>query len=314
MTERDPSSPEGERFVFATRKSALALAQSRAFVSRLQAVQTGPARFEELHVTTSGDRFQDQRLQDIGGKGLFIKELEEALLLGSADFAVHSIKDVPAELVPELYIACIPSREDPRDALITRGGIPFEDLPRGAKVGTTSLRRAVCLKRMREDLVIEPLRGNVDTRLRKVDEGQYDAIVLALAGLRRLGLEARATTILSPEQMLPAVGQGALGVECRRDDERVEAALARIDDAQTATCVTAERALMAKVGGNCRMPIGAYAERRGDRLVLRGLVAEADGSNLREGSRDIAWPSDRADAALVGEDLGAELAGVQTLA
>ena len=299
---------ETSKLVFATRKSALALAQSRAFVSTVKSAAGAAApEIEELHVTTSGDRFVDQKLQDIGGKGLFIKELEEALLEGRADFAVHSIKDVPSELVPGLHIACVPRREDPRDALITHGGVSLADLPQGARLGTSSLRRAVCLQRLRPDLRIEPLRGNVDTRLRKVEEGQYDAIILAMAGLKRLGLEARATAALSPEECLPAVGQGALGIECRQGAAKVEALLALVEHAETAICVAAERAVMASVGGNCRMPIAAHATREGAELVLRALVADADGSKVREGSRRIAWPSGADEARRAGADLGAEL-------
>ncbi|NUP11564.1 MAG: hydroxymethylbilane synthase [Polyangiaceae bacterium] len=300
------------KLVFATRKSALALAQSRAFVARLVAAAGADApTIEELHVTTSGDRFVEQRLQDIGGKGLFIKELEEALLDRRADFAVHSIKDVPAELVPGLHIACIPLREDPRDVLITRGNVPLDELPNGARLGTSSLRRALFMKRLRPDLQIETLRGNVDTRMRKVEEGQYDAIVLAYAGLKRLGIESRATRVLSPEESLPAVGQGALGVECRQNDAAVEGLLSKVHHAETAVCVAAERAVMARVGGNCRMPIAAHAVREATALVLRALVADADGSNPREGMRRVDYPvGERAEeeARRVGEDLGGELA------
>jgi len=261
----------------------------------------------ELHITTSGDRFQNQKLQDIGGKGLFIKELEEALLEGNATFAVHSIKDVPAELVSGLFIGCVPEREDPRDVLVTKGATRLEDLPAGSLVGTSSLRRELCLKRLRPDLRIEALRGNVDTRLRKVEEGPFDAVVLAFAGLKRLGLAQRASIILEPAQCLPAIGQGALGVECRVGDEPVLAVLRKLEDLETSLCVAAERALMAKVGGNCRMPIAAYARRDGDEMVFEAFVADADGSNVREGARRIAWPH-MLEARRVGDDLGAELA------
>ncbi len=300
------------KLVFATRKSALALAQSRAFVAALVEAQ-GPTDLvvEELHVTTSGDRFQDQRLQDIGGKGLFIKELEEALLDARADFAVHSIKDVPAEIVPGLDIACIPRRADPRDVIATKAGSPIasiDDLPRGARIGTSSLRRAVCLKKLRPDFVIEPLRGNVDTRLRKVDEGAYDGVVLAFAGLARLSLAHRASIVLTPEQCVPAVGQGALGIECRASDDRVRGVLAPIADEETTIAVAAERALMARVGGNCRMPIAAHAVRGGDRMHLVALVAEPDGSRARDGRVEVPWPKSAEEAARIGRDLGGELA------
>ncbi|MGK3965751.1 hydroxymethylbilane synthase [Sorangium sp. So ce118] len=290
----------------ATRRSALALAQSRAFARSLEAA-VPDLSLRELEVVTSGDRTQDRSLQDIGGKGLFIKELEEALLDRRADFAVHSIKDVPSEIAPALCLACIPAREDPRDALVTRSGAPLADLPSGARVGTSSLRRAVALREVRPDLVIEPVRGNVDTRLRKVSDGAFDAIVLALAGLKRLGLADRATEVLSPEVSLPAIGQGALGIECRTDDGSVHDVLSALVDAETTTCVTAERAVMAAVEGNCRTPVAAYAVRDGGALWLRALLAEPDGSRLRKAERRVAWPGDAREAARLGADLGAEL-------
>jgi hydroxymethylbilane synthase len=294
------------KLVLATRRSALALAQSRAFAKTLMAAVPGLS-IEELHVVTSGDRTQDKPLQDIGGKGLFIKELEEALLDGRADFAVHSIKDVPAVIADSLFLAAIPRREDPRDALVTRTGAPLSGLTAGARIGTGSLRRALALKSARPDVVVEPVRGNVDTRLRKVDEGHYDAVVLALAGLKRLGLEGRATEILDPEVSLPAIGQGALGIECRREDARTAEALASIVDPETSLCVTAERAVMAAVDGNCRTPVAAFAERQGDRLRLRALLAEPDGSDLRTTERLAAWPADATEAERIGKDAGDEL-------
>lgn len=294
------------KLVLATRRSALALAQSRAFAKTLMAAVPGLS-IEELLVVTSGDKTQDKPLQDIGGKGLFIKELEEALLDGRADFAVHSIKDVPAVIAHSLFLAAIPRREDPRDALVTRTGAPLSGLPAGARIGTGSLRRALALKSARPDVVVEPVRGNVDTRLRKVDEGQYDGVVLALAGLKRLGLEGRATEILDPGVSLPAIGQGALGIECRADDARTAEALASIVDPETSLCVTAERAVMAAVDGNCRTPVAAFAERQGDRLRLRALLAEPDGSDLRTTERLVAWPADAAEAGRIGKDAGDEL-------
>ncbi len=290
----------------ATRRSALALAQSRAFLGALVA-RTPGLTVEELQVVTSGDKDQTSRLSDIGGKGLFVKELEEALYAKTADLAVHSIKDVPAHLAPGLVIGCIPPREDPRDALIGRGGAKLADLKQGARVGTSSLRRALCLTRARPDLIIEPLRGNVDTRLRRVDEGAFDAAVLALAGLRRLGLEGRATEVLDPTVCLPAVGQGALGVECREDDAEVLAVLAPLTDAPTWICVGAERAVLAAVGGDCKTPVAAFARREGDDLVIDALLADADGTRLRVGARRIPFPSARAEAERAGRDLGEEL-------
>lgn len=296
----------GQTLILATRRSALALAQSRAFARALEGKTSG-LTVEELHVVTSGDKDQTSRLQDIGGKGLFIKELEEALYAEQADFAVHSIKDVPAHLAPGLAIACVPLREDPRDALIGAGGAKLADLKQGAKVGTSSLRRALCLKRARPDLVIEPLRGNVDTRLRKVDEGMYDAIVLAYAGLRRLGLEGRATDVLDPSVSLPAIGQGALGIECRDTDDDVKATLLAMAHDETWTCVAAERAVMSAVEGDCKTPVAAHAKRSGDDLLLEGLLAEQDGTRPRSGTRAIPFPNDRAEAERVGRDLGEEL-------
>jgi hydroxymethylbilane synthase len=294
--------------VLATRKSALALAQSRAFAASLVAATPGLA-IEELLVTTSGDRFQQERLQDIGGKGLFVKELEEALFDGRADFAVHSIKDVPAQLADGLVLACVPQREDPRDVLVTRSGEPLARVAPGSRIGTSSLRRALSLRAARPDLSIEPLRGNVDTRLRKVEEGAFDGVVLALAGLTRLGLQARATEVLPPEVSLPAIGQGALGIECRAGDERVREVVGRLAHAETSIAVAAERAFMAAVGGSCRLPVAAHGVREGDRLWLRAFVAKEDGSRLRRGERLVPWPAVEPEAARVGAELGAELAG-----
>jgi hydroxymethylbilane synthase len=294
------------RLTLATRRSALALAQSRAFARALEGAVPGLA-VDELQVVTSGDKTQDRSLQDIGGKGLFIKELEEALLDGRAHFAVHSIKDVPTEVAPGLSLACVPPREDPRDALVTRTGQTLAELPPGARVGTSSLRRAVFVLAARPDLTAEPVRGNVDTRLRKVHEGQFDAVVLALAGLRRLGWEDRATEILSPEVSLPAIGQGALGIECRSDDEATRAVLVRLADPETSLCVAAERAVMAAVDGSCRLPVAAHAVREGSLLFLRGMLADPDGSNVRRGERRAAFPGSAREAELLGSDLGAEL-------
>jgi hydroxymethylbilane synthase len=295
------------RLTLATRRSALALAQSRAFARALEAANPG-LDVEELQLVTAGDRTQDKPLQDIGGKGLFIKELEEALLDGRAHFAVHSIKDVPSEIAPGLALACVPRREDPRDVLVSRGGQRLADLPAGAVVGTSSLRRAVNILAARPDLRAEPLRGNVDTRLRRVQEGKVDAVVLALAGLKRLGWEDRATEILSPEVSLPAVGQGALGIECREGDDATRAVLARLAHEETTICVAAERAVMAAVGGSCRLPVAAYATLEGETMLLRAMLADADGTRVRRGERRAGAPATAREAEAVGRDLGAELA------
>ncbi len=290
------------RLVYATRKSALALAQSRAFVARLAGHE-----IVEKQVTTTGDRIQDRPLSEVGGKGLFVKEIEEALLDGSADFAVHSMKDVPAVLPEKLQIACVPLREDARDVLVAPRHGTLDALPPGAKVGTSSLRRAVALRAARPDLNIVPLRGNVDTRLRKVDAGEVEAIVLARAGLVRLGLQGRATSILEPDVSLPAVGQGALGIEARVGDARVLGALESLHDATTATCVAAERGVMAALEGDCKTPLGAHARKVGDALEIAAFIAEPDGSRLRHGSNRTPWPASERDAAAFGRALGLTL-------
>ena len=299
------------KLTYATRRSALALAQCRAFVARLKAAHPDLEMTEEQVVTT-GDKIQDRPLSEVGGKGLFVKEIEEALLERRADLAVHSIKDVPGVLPPGLLIACIPTREDARDVLVSPKYGGLHELPQGAKVGTSSLRRAVSLRASRPDLVIVPMRGNVDTRLRKVDEGECDAIVLARAGLVRLGLEHRATAILEPEISLPAVGQGALGIECREDDDATRSLLAVLHDEQTSRCVAAERGVMVALEGDCKTPLGAYGERRvlGPDLVelhLRAFICDPDGTNLRAAEETVSWPSSDDDARKVGEALGGRL-------
>jgi hydroxymethylbilane synthase len=294
------------RLVYATRRSALALAQCRAFVARLKAAHPELELVEEQVVTT-GDRIQDRPLSEVGGKGLFVKEIEEALLERRADLAVHSIKDVPGVLPPGLAITCVPLREDPRDVLVAPRSGRLADLPAGAKVGTSSLRRAVCLKAARPDLEIVPMRGNVDTRLRKVDAGECDAIVLARAGLVRLGLEARATDVLDPDVSLPAVGQGALGIESRDDDSETRALLASLHHADTATCVAAERGVMIALEGDCKTPLGAHAVRDGETMRLRAFVSEPDGTRLRRGEERVAWPASEEAAAALGRALGDRL-------
>lgn len=294
------------RIVVATRKSALALAQSRAFIARLSALHPGVV-FEELLVTTTGDVVQDRALAEIGGKGLFVKEIEEALLGGRADLAVHSLKDVPPQLLPSLSIECIPEREDPRDVLVTRSGLPLAELPPGSRVGTGSLRRRVQLLAYRADLEVVAIRGNVDTRLRKCETGEVDAVVLARAGLNRLQLGARATENLAPKVMLPAVGQGALGIEQRSDDREVAELLAPLSHSDTKILVTAERGVMLAINGNCTTPVGAFGVRQGDSLFLRAFLAEPDGSRPRRAQTTRPFPQD-ADAALeIGRSLGAEL-------
>jgi hydroxymethylbilane synthase len=301
------------KLTYATRRSQLALAQCRAFVKRLQAAHP-ELGVTELQVVTTGDKIQDRPLSEVGGKGLFVKEIEEALLERRADLAVHSIKDVPGVLPEGLFIACIPAREDPRDVLVAPKHGSLEQLPKGARVGTSSLRRAVSLRAARPDLLIVPMRGNVDTRLRKVDEGECDAIVLALAGLVRLGLEGRATGLLEPEVSLPAVGQGALGIECRFDDAVTKACLVALHDEATSRCVAAERGVMVALEGDCKTPLGAYGERRvlpsgGLALHLRAFICAPDGTNLRRTEETVAWPVSDDAARQVGERLGASMLG-----
>jgi hydroxymethylbilane synthase len=301
------------RLTYATRRSALALAQSRAFGVALRDA-TESLELVEKTVVTSGDRIQDRPLSEVGGKGLFVKEIEEALLDGSADFAVHSIKDVPAVLASEaLVIACVPVREDARDVLVAPRHLTLDALPSGARVGTSSLRRAIALRAARPDLVIVPLRGNVDTRLRKVDAGEMDAIVLARAGLVRLGLASRATSVLEPEVCLPAVGQGALGIEARNGDgrdARVREVLARLHDLETATCVAAERGVMAALEGDCKTPLAAHAIRVGDErdeIDLHAFVAEPDGSRLRRAHERAPWPVSAEAAEAFGRNVALRL-------
>jgi hydroxymethylbilane synthase len=294
------------KVVYATRRSALALAQCRAFVARLEAAHP-ELELVEVQIVTTGDKIQDRPLSEVGGKGLFVKEIEEALLDGRAHLAVHSIKDVPGVLPPGLVIACIPAREDPRDVLVAPEHGTLDALPKGAKVGTSSLRRAVSLRAARPDLEIVPMRGNVDTRLRKVDAKECDAIVLARAGLVRLGLEHRATFVLPPEISLPAVGQGALGIECREGDRETRALLAPLHDEATSRCVAAERGVMIALEGDCKTPLAAYGERAGADLRLRGFVCDPDGTNMRAAEDATPWPASDDDANAFGQAFGGRL-------
>lgn len=298
------------KLTYATRRSALALAQCRAFVARLKAAHPDLELVEEQVVTT-GDKIQDRPLSEVGGKGLFVKEIEEALLENRADIAVHSIKDVPGIMPDGLLIACIPAREDARDVLVCPRFGSLAGLPQGAKVGTSSLRRMVNLHAARPDLTIVPMRGNVDTRLRKLDEGEFDAIVLARAGLVRLGLEHRATAVLPPEVSLPAVGQGALGIECRADDARTRGLLAALHDEPTSRCVAAERGVLIALEGDCKTPIAAYGERVGGgsalSLHLRAFVSDPDGKNLRRAEETVPWPTSDEAAQDFGARIGRSL-------
>ena len=261
----------------ATRKSPLALWQAEHVAARLTAAHPG-LRVELVKMVTRGDKILDAPLAKVGGKGLFVKELEQGLLEGAADLAVHSMKDVPAELPEGLQLTAMLPREDPRDALVSARYATLDALPATARIGTSSLRRQCQLKARLPDCAIVSLRGNVGTRLDKLDAENLDAIILAAAGLRRLGLAERITQYLEPEISLPAVGQGAIGIESRRDDPAINALLAVLHDPATATCVSAERAFNQRLNGGCQVPIAGYAEWRGDRLWLRGLVASPDGT------------------------------------
>ena len=267
------------RIVIATRESALAMWQARHIEARLRALYP-TMQTHLLGMTTEGDRVLGTPLAKIGGKGLFVKELELALESGQADIAVHSMKDVPMNLAAGFSIAAITEREDPRDAFVSNGYRDLESLPPGSVIGTSSLRRASQLRARFPHLRVEPLRGNVQTRLRKLDEGQYAAVILAAAGLKRLGLSARITAILEPAYSLPAVGQGALGIECRSERSDVIAALAPLNDANTCWCVEAERALSRALAGSCQVPLGGFAEISAGRARLRGFVASPDGSRM----------------------------------
>lgn len=273
--------PNGRRanLILGTRGSKLALHQSEWFQSRIHAVMPD-VQVTLRKIQTSGDKIVDVPLAKIGGKGLFVKEIEEALLAGEIDLAVHSMKDVPAQLPKGLEILCVPPREDARDALISRDGRSFKDLPQGATIGTASLRRQAQLLNARPDLRIVMLRGNLDTRLRKLKEGQFDAIVLAAAGLHRLAWAHEITEYLDPSVSLPAIGQGALGIEGRSDDQFVRSVLDRLNDRATATTVTAERAFLARLEGGCQVPIAACATLSDGQVMLDGLVAGVDGKTV----------------------------------
>ena len=266
------------RIVIATRESALALWQAHYIESRLLALYPGLS-VEIRGMTTEGDRTLDT-LSKVGGKGLFVKELEEALARGEADIAVHSVKDVPMDLMPGHLLAAIPERADPRDAFVSNRHASLGALPAGARVGTSSLRRESQLRALRDDLVTQPLRGNVPTRLRKLDEGRYDAIILAAAGLKRLGLSNRITALLTTEESLPAAGQGALGVECRAERDDVLRLVAPLDHTATALAVRAERAVARTLGASCNVPLAAYAEVTGEAMFLRGYVGSPDGKRV----------------------------------
>jgi len=288
-----------KKIVIGTRGSKLALWQANWVKSEIE------KRHPELEVSlekikTTGDKILDVPLAKVGGKGLFVKEIEEALLEGRVHLAVHSMKDVPTVFPDGLHLRCVTQREDPRDALISRGNVKLNDLPKGARIGTSSLRRQSQLLRIRPDFEILQLRGNLDTRLKKLDDGHFDAIVLAGAGVKRLGWQGRITEPLNPEVSLPAIGQGALGIETRTDDNYINGLVAFFDHPETSCAVRAERALLKRLEGGCQVPIAAYGTLDGQTLNLTGLVASIDGKVFVKDA--VSGPKDRAEA------LGVELA------
>ena len=287
-----------------TRGSPLALVQARDVRARLAAaLATSEEAIELIIIRTSGDKIQDRPLAEVGGKGLFTKEIEEALLDGRIDLAVHSSKDMPTFSQPGLMLAACLEREDPRDVFISRKARSLAELPDGATLGTASQRRQAIAKRARPDLKVVPLRGNVETRLRKLDAGEVDATLLALAGLRRLGLTEHATRIMGTEEFLPAVGQGAIGIEARTNDARTRDMLARIDHADTSTALACERAFLAELDGSCKTPIAGHATINVDTLEFRGLIARPDGT----AAHDIDGTGHRKDAVAIGTQAGREL-------
>jgi hydroxymethylbilane synthase len=301
-----PSADRTQRVLLriGTRGSPLALAQANEIRARLAAIHgLGCDAIALTVIRTTGDAIRDRPLAEAGGKGLFTKEIEEALLAGAIDIAVHSAKDMPTQLPAGLDIAAVPPREDARDVFISPKAGSLRELAQGARLGTASLRRAALALRSRPDLAIVNLRGNVETRLRKLDEGAADATLLALAGLKRLGLAHKATAVLAIEEFLPAVGQGILAVEARSEDARVLALLAPLNDAASSSALCAERAFLAELDGSCRTPIAGYAAVAAGRLDFRGLIARPDGSACLETARE----APLADAARMGADAGREL-------
>ncbi len=290
--------------VIATRESRLAMWQAEHVKALLE--QRGHA-VALLGMTTRGDQILDRSLSKVGGKGLFVKELELALEEGRADLAVHSLKDVPMDLPEGFALACVMEREDPRDALVSPRYASLAELPQGAVVGTSSLRRVVLLRALRPDLKIEPLRGNLDTRLRKLDEGQYDAIVLAAAGLKRLGLAQRIRQTFEPAQMLPSAGQGALAIEVRSERADLLELLAPLADQRTWMAVAAERAVSRAMGGSCSMPLAAHASFSGEYLQLAAAWGDPEGSGPLVRAMDAAAVADIEQAAVLGTGIAAQL-------
>ncbi|WP_080836990.1 hydroxymethylbilane synthase [Cohnella massiliensis] len=296
--------------IVGSRQSALAMTQTGQTIELLKAASAASGldfEFEVKPIVTKGDRILDVTLSKVGGKGLFVKEIEQALLDGEIDCAIHSMKDMPFDLPEGLVIGAVPPREDPRDCLVNLHGYTVATLPQGARVGTSSLRRAAQLAALRPDLRIESLRGNIDTRLRKLETEGLDAIVLAAAGLRRMGWGERITAYVEPDECLPAVGQGALAIECRGDDEALLNLLSRLNDPRTERAVRAERRFLGRLNGGCQVPIGAFAEAESDlpdaRIRMTGMVASPDGATLLRAE------ADGADPFAVGDDVARQLIG-----
>lgn len=295
---------EKHRLAIGTRGSPLALWQARHVREALIAAQVADQAEIDLNtITTSGDRIQDRALRDFGGKGLFTKEIDDALLADRIDLAVHSIKDLPTELPAGLVLGAVLPRGDVRDAFIGSNAKSLAELPSGAVVGTSSLRRQAQIRRRRPDLRVIDFRGNVETRLRKLDQGMADATLLALAGLERLGLEGHASSVLSPKEMLPAVGQGAIGVVCRTDDGKLRAKLELLNDASSSHAVACERAFLGRLDGSCKTPIAGLAEIGERGLQFRGMILKPDGSDALE----TILVGDPADAEMIGAQAGQEL-------
>ncbi len=290
-----------QKFVIATRGSQLALWQARYIQERLHTL--AGIQVELSIIKTLGDIIQDVPLAKVGGKGLFVKEIDEALLSGAADLAVHSMKDVPMALPEGLILGAVPEREDPADLLLSVCFASLNELPQGARVGTCSLRRQAQILSLRPDLRVENLRGNVDTRLRKLRDGQYDAIIMAAAGIKRLGLGAPHMFRLEAPVFLPAVGQGALGIECRRDRKDVLEVLALLEHTPTRICVEAERGFSQRLDGGCQAPIAAFAQMRGNELAIDGLIASLDGRQVLRASRKAGLKNPHALGTALAEDM-----------
>ena len=286
----------------ATRKSPLALWQAN-YVSDMLKHHHPDLKVELVTMVTQGDKILDTPLAKVGGKGLFVKELEVGMLEGRADIAVHSMKDVPVDFPTGLHLAVICEREDPRDAFVSNNFKSLEELPQGARLGTSSLRRQAQISALRPDLKIVDLRGNVNTRLKKLDDGEYDAIILAAAGLKRLEFEERITQFIGTDVCLPAIGQGAVGIECRSDDARIHNLIAPLNDNKTQIRLTAERAMNERLQGGCQVPIAGYAEFEKGLIMMRGLVGQVDGKKIIRG--DIAGPAENAEelGIVLAEDL-----------